>query len=128
MVLPDRIELSTSPLPRECSTTELRQRNRRRIKRTALEIGPETARSLPQGAAGCKQGRRQGFSGLVTMTESTSNRTKPPSDPRQERLAQALRDNLKRRKSQARERRKAESETPEAGGPEASEPSDAGGS
>jgi hypothetical protein len=25
-VLPDRIELSTSPLPRECSTTELRQR------------------------------------------------------------------------------------------------------
>ena len=28
MVLPDRIELSTSPLPRECSTTELRQRRR----------------------------------------------------------------------------------------------------
>ena len=25
VVLPDRIELSTSPLPRECSTTELRQ-------------------------------------------------------------------------------------------------------
>ena len=25
MVLPERIELSTSPLPRECSTTELRQ-------------------------------------------------------------------------------------------------------
>jgi hypothetical protein len=25
-VLPERIELSTSPLPRECSTTELRQR------------------------------------------------------------------------------------------------------
>jgi hypothetical protein len=28
-VLPDRIELSTSPLPRECSTTELRQQGRR---------------------------------------------------------------------------------------------------
>ena len=27
MVLPERIELSTSPLPRECSTTELRQRS-----------------------------------------------------------------------------------------------------
>ena len=27
LVLPDRIELSTSPLPRECSTTELRQRS-----------------------------------------------------------------------------------------------------
>ncbi len=26
MVLPERIELSTSPLPRECSTSELRQR------------------------------------------------------------------------------------------------------
>jgi hypothetical protein len=26
LVLPERIELSTSPLPRECSTTELRQR------------------------------------------------------------------------------------------------------
>ncbi len=25
MVLPEGIELSTSPLPRECSTTELRQ-------------------------------------------------------------------------------------------------------
>ena len=25
MMLPDRIELSTSPLPRGCSTTELRQ-------------------------------------------------------------------------------------------------------
>lgn len=25
-MLPDRIELSTSPLPMECSTTELRQR------------------------------------------------------------------------------------------------------
>src|SRR3954464_7874943 len=28
MVLPDRIELSTSPLPMECSTTELRQHAR----------------------------------------------------------------------------------------------------
>ena len=28
MVLHDRIELSTSPLPRECSTTELVQRIR----------------------------------------------------------------------------------------------------
>ena len=34
MVLPDRIELSTSPLPMECSTTELRQHARTR------RIGP----------------------------------------------------------------------------------------
>ena len=37
MVLPERIELSTSPLPRECSTTELRQR------------ANEEGRLLPQG-------------------------------------------------------------------------------
>jgi hypothetical protein len=30
LVLPERIELSTSPLPRECSTTELRQQTRRK--------------------------------------------------------------------------------------------------
>ena len=33
LVLPERIELSTSPLPRECSTTELRQRTARRFGR-----------------------------------------------------------------------------------------------
>src|SRR5580658_7927275 len=46
LVLPDRIELSTSPLPMECSTTELRQHA------TAARIGqkPRRARrSLPQG-------------------------------------------------------------------------------
>jgi hypothetical protein len=47
MVLPDRIELSTSPLPMECSTTELRQHARTR------RIGPNRAstggRFLPQG-------------------------------------------------------------------------------
>ena len=36
MVLPDRIELSTSPLPRECSTTELRQRRKERRFTTLL--------------------------------------------------------------------------------------------
>src|SRR5262249_52425581 len=42
MVLPDRIELSTSPLPRECSTTELRQRRNgqapNRPRRTARKV------------------------------------------------------------------------------------------
>jgi hypothetical protein len=36
VVLPDRIELSTSPLPRECSTTELRQRRKERRFTTLL--------------------------------------------------------------------------------------------
>ena len=34
MVLQERIELSTSPLPRECSTTELLQRRGRELKCT----------------------------------------------------------------------------------------------
>lgn len=42
MVLPDRIELSTSPLPMECSTTELRQHTR------GL---PESAVKAPTGGA-----------------------------------------------------------------------------
>ena len=33
MVLQERIELSTSPLPRECSTTELLQHLRRAVKK-----------------------------------------------------------------------------------------------
>ena len=47
LVLPDRIELSTSPLPMECSTTELRQHARypgNRPKRPPLG-----GRFLPQG-------------------------------------------------------------------------------
>jgi hypothetical protein len=42
LVLPERIELSTSPLPRECSTTELRQR------------ANGEGRLLPQGCPPCK--------------------------------------------------------------------------
>ena len=49
LVLPDRIELSTSPLPMECSTTELRQHT---AKRAAHEAG----RSLPQGPQARKRG------------------------------------------------------------------------
>jgi hypothetical protein len=56
MVLPDRIELSTSPLPMECSTTELRQHA------PDTRIGPKSpyraGRSLPQGPLSRKRGRR----------------------------------------------------------------------
>ena len=44
LVLPDRIELSTSPLPRECSTTELRQH--------ALDIAENRSRRHRRGTAG----------------------------------------------------------------------------
>ena len=50
LVLPDRIELSTSPLPRECSTTELRQHGARAAAR------PKRAETATRG------GRVQGKS------------------------------------------------------------------
>jgi hypothetical protein len=54
MVLPDRIELSTSPLPMECSTTELRQHAPDHGNRPK---GPfKAGRSLPQGARLRKRG------------------------------------------------------------------------
>ena len=49
MVLRDRIELSTSPLPMECSTTELPQQLRR--KAHGLRA---TKRLVPQAPAACK--------------------------------------------------------------------------
>jgi hypothetical protein len=54
MVLPDRIELSTSPLPRECSTTELRQQSAG-PKQKRREKGPLSGRFLPQGPVMRKQ-------------------------------------------------------------------------
>jgi hypothetical protein len=50
MVLPERIELSTSPLPRECSTTELRQRP---VRGPFLARMPANTRGPPRW-----QGRR----------------------------------------------------------------------
>jgi hypothetical protein len=47
MVLPDRIELSTSPLPMECSTTELRQHAR--YSKESAQKGAAGGRFLPQG-------------------------------------------------------------------------------
>jgi hypothetical protein len=52
-VLPDRIELSTSPLPMECSTTELRQHTRY-LKESALKAPYQAGGSChkdPSGAS-----------------------------------------------------------------------------
>lgn len=57
MVLPDRIELSTSPLPRECSTTELRQQTGHRGNRPS-RAATKRGRFLPQGLPRCKRGGR----------------------------------------------------------------------
>src|SRR5215471_5255959 len=51
LVLPDRIELSTSPLPRECSTTELRQQNHDTAERLA---GTEAGETCHKGSWGAR--------------------------------------------------------------------------
>ena len=102
MVLPLRIELRTSPLPRECSTTELRQR--RKVHGYPIPMRRETATGGPAP---------QGF-GLPRPGAGLSDRAmaddRKPVDrdsaraAQTERLARALRENLKRRKAQARGR------------------------
>src|SRR4029453_11000798 len=53
VVLPDRIELSTSPLPRECSTTELRQRPEAAgLGGAGDAIAPEPVQPLPPAQTG----------------------------------------------------------------------------
>src|SRR4051794_8777031 len=56
MVLPDRIELSTSPLPMECSTTELRQHVLG--QESAAKGGHQAGRYLTQAPLLCKLARQ----------------------------------------------------------------------
>ena len=177
MVLPDRIELSTSPLPMECSTTELRQHARGSrigpegpVRRAVLatraclaqargcvpgppksaksglrrfwpcdsaDSGPIGSISLGRPASRSCSGRSNHIPGRIErdaarprrvgsasasaiglflatgslfelsgMNDDRDKRGGPPGrqDSRQERLKLALRENLKRRKSQARGR------------------------
>src|SRR3954447_7639019 len=64
MVLPDRIELSTSPLPMECSTTELRQHARyrrigpkRRYRRAVLATRPPLVQARGGAGKGSKRSK-----------------------------------------------------------------------
>src|SRR4051812_27405206 len=91
MVLPEWIEHSTSPLPRGCSTTELRQRRRERISDHA---GPVEPSGLPAAFGG--------FIPAVMVDGGKSGDLK-----RAERLKAALRANLKRRKAQSKSRSQA---------------------
>ena len=101
MVLPGRIELPTSPLPRECSTTELRQRTDAKRADT------------------CHRRRRGATLLLDDWTNSRENPAmsgeKITSGSRKERLAKALKANIAKRKQQARTRAETEDapETPE---------------
>jgi hypothetical protein len=92
MVLLERIELSASPLPRECSTSELQQRDHRSARGGGAAAG--SGRAL-QCAPLLSSGRRRGNAAKV-MTGGDKL-------TREERLAQKLRENLRRRKAQSRE-------------------------
>ncbi len=97
MVLPERIGLSTSPLPRECSTTELRQ------------LIHASKRALATGSAHSQQAStpyqhhldralRRGKISAMTNTPANPDKIKA-AQSRKKKLAEALRTNLKRRKA-----------------------------
>ena len=103
MVLPEWIEHSTSPLPRGCSTTELRQQRRR-----GLRAGANAAETAISRAVDARQSRLAKSACrriIAAMTRTGNGDAKPvESTSRERRLAAALRENLRRRKAQARER------------------------
>jgi hypothetical protein len=89
MVLLDRIELSTSPLPMECSTTELQQRTR---------MGGH----MPQALAFRNPHHLTECAGLSMFWAMANKPRTPRSTAEIKRLAEALRINLLKRKSLAR--------------------------
>ncbi len=92
-MLPEWIEHSTSPLPRGCSTTELRQH----LDASEYPTIPVLS-SVPLAGGG------GGFYPCPPMTDKSG---KSGDLRRAERLKAALRDNLKRRKAQMKARSQA---------------------
>ncbi len=100
MVLLDRIELSASPLPRECSTTELQQRPMR-----PGPLRPRAGAAYGGGPSECQGGVAPRKATRLEMAFMDTPAPPPsPTDSRERRLAEALRANLRRRKEAARER------------------------
>ena len=102
VVLPDRIELSTSPLPMECSTTELRQ-HARYMKESALKAPYQAGGSChkdPSGAStragreGAKivKNRRLLLAGACNEARPRGNGLGNARAPRGSRLSRAARD------------------------------------
>ena len=72
MVLQERIELSTSPLPRECSTTELLQH----LRLAAQETSGFLPQQAGQGKAGeAAQKRSRPFPGLRPAPRLNADRS-----------------------------------------------------
>ncbi len=97
MVLLGRIELPTSPLPRVRSTTELQQRRKqaRPIVARRGNVNALVAQTL------CHLSTRPDNAKAFRMSED-ARKNLAPKDDRAERLAAKLRENLRRRKAQAR--------------------------
>lgn len=97
MVLLERIELSTSPLPRVRSTTELQQLTGR------LRTDVRWAGAAYGGAPCTCQGARLDDAPISPHRADVSKPPSPADLERERRLAEALRANLRKRKAQARE-------------------------
>jgi hypothetical protein len=89
MVLPERIGLSTSPLPRECSTTELRQH---------FVLGARFGPDWRFHATGLDLLQPSWQNSFMEKKASPLNRPQREAD-RRKRQAAALKANLKRRKA-----------------------------
>ena len=109
MVLPVRIELTTSPLPRGCSTTELRQRRAGCGNLKRFECGRERRDPCHKAGTGASARRpiRAPFHAVpdARILPVMNERPKAAEKARrQRRLSAVLRENLKRRKAQAKGR------------------------
>lgn len=106
MVLPERFELSTSPLPRECSTPELRQRSRWRVtrrNRQATQVG--RCSFLPCSYAPLQLDPPGWVLYVGRMSAKKPSETeKSARKTREDRLKAALKANIQRRKAQAKAR------------------------
>ena len=102
MVLLERIELSTSPLPRECSTSELQQPAA--VSAVLANIAKNASAIWTLSTACC----RQCFMAQdkADQAGNLSPKEKAAAE-RAERLRKQLRDNLQKRKAQGRARKSA---------------------
>ena len=110
MVLRERIELSTSPLPRECSTTELPQLAMAGLlpywtgkRKASVEVCLNWLADMPAPYFSLSMTRLPGR-WKIGMKGSKEQQGKS-ADDRKARLAEALRTNLMKRKAQSRSRR-----------------------
>ena len=94
MVLLERIELSTSPLPMECSTSELQQR--RKVRRLYEQLG-NRASAIWTLFGNCGMP-------LDMSDKQKTTQAKNAAQARDARLKAALKANMSRRKAQARAR------------------------